>query len=590
MLIFQVKDMLKPIDYIISEKKNFKTVMEMLQDSCKRYSNKNIMQMKVNGVYQSYTYGEFWERINYIAKALRRNIFLPSERGGIYSENRPEWGMAYFGIVRCGGIVVPLDAQLNCAELEYILNHSKTKVIFTSRKCLENVKEIFNNLKSLKKIVCFDEVPEENHLKLFNTFLLIGQKAKFPIFHVVRPNHVIEILYTSGTTGIAKGVMLTQSNIISDVEGMCQMHDFSEKDTFLSVLPIHHAFEGTAGFMTPIYNGASITYAESLRSKNIIDNIRETNVTLMLGVPLLYEKLYNGIKKAVKEEAFLVQILFHLGINFVKFSRKLMNKKIGKEVFNNLREKAGLKSIRFFVSGGGPLRHDIAEAFDDFGLTVVQGYGLTETSPVLTVSTLKYNNYYSVGLPVPGNEIKIDNPDKNNIGEIIVKGPIVMKGYYKNKKATKEVLKKGWLYTGDEGHIDEQGFVYITGRKKNIIVTQGGKNVFPEEIEEKLNECEFILESMIYGLPVSERDKGEKVYAIIVPDYETIEIHGKRIGIHYDTEEKVEKLIKNEVNKVNVKLPIYKKITGFRIHQEELVKTSTKKIKRYLYLEKLVKI
>lgn len=470
--------MLKPIDYIISEEKKFKTVIEMLQNSYERFANKKIMQIKVNGVYQTYTYGEFWEKINYIAKALRRNIFLPFEKAGVYSENRPEWGMAYFGIVRSGGIVVPLDSQLNCAELEYVLDHSKTKIIFTSKKCLDNVKEIFNNVKSLKTIICFDDIQEEEHVKLFNNFISIGQKTRFPILHKVRPNHIIEILYTSGTTGIAKGVMLTQSNIISDIKGMCQMHDFNETDTFLSVLPIHHAFEGTAGFMVPIYNGASITYAESLRSKNIIDNIKETNVTIMLGVPLLYEKLYNGIIKAIKEKALLVQIMFHLSFNIVKFSRKLMNKKIGKEVFNALREKAGLKSIRFFVSGGGPLRHDIAEAFDDLGLTIVQGYGLTETSPVLTVSTLKYNNYYSVGLPVPGNEIRIDNPDQNGIGEIIVKGPIVMKGYYKNRKATKEILKKDWLYTGDEGHIDDQGFVYITGRKKNIIVTQGGKKCF----------------------------------------------------------------------------------------------------------------
>lgn len=581
--------MLLPKDYIVADKIGYTTVLEMVEASCTKYSDKVFMQMKVNDVYQKFTYGDFWNNVNFIAKALRRLFFLPGERAGIYSENRPEWGMSYMGISRSGGICVPLDAQLSPGELEYLINDSKTRYIFTSKRYLDNILEIIKRTRSLKKIICFDAVEEQKNVILFHKFLSSGEKSRFPILHKARPNHILAILYTSGTTGIAKGVMLTQKNIITDVEAACQMIRFDTSDTFLSVLPIHHSFEFTAGFIIPFYKGGSITYAESLKSKNILDNIRETKVTIMLGVPLLFEKLCNGIMKAVREKPLPIRLIFNSSMGIVKLTKKLMNRKIGRGVFKSLREKAGLSSIRFFVSGGGPLRADVAEAFDDLGLTILQGYGLTETSPVLTVSTLEHVNYYSVGLPLPDVEIKIDEPDENGIGEIIARGPVIMKGYYKNRKATRELIRKGWLYTGDEGYIDKDGFVYITGRKKNIIVTQGGKNVFPEEIEFKLDAAKFILESMAYGRAASDRDRGEKVYAIVVPDYEVINEHSRLTGIKYDTPEKIEHLISHEVKKVNAKLPVYKRIAGYKVHSEELVKTSTKKIKRYLYIEKLVK-
>lgn len=582
--------MLQAKDYIERERIGYKTVLEMVENSCKKFAKKIIMQIKRNGVYQKFTYEEFWDNINLIARGLRKSFFLPGERAGVYGENRPEWGMSYLGITKAGGIVVPLDAQLSTAELEFISNHSRIRFIFTSSRYLDNVKEIFRAVKSLKKIICMDDIKEERHVLPFSKFLQKGKSYRFPLLHKVKPNDILAILYTSGTTGTAKGVMLTQKNVISDVELCSQMILFDEKDTFLSVLPIHHSFECTTGFILPLYAGSAITYAESLKSRNILDNIRETNVTLMLGVPLLFEKLYLGILKAVKEKPLPVRLIFSTSMGIVKAVKKIAGKKIGKKVFHSLREKAGLKAMKYFISGGGPLRPDVACGFDNLGLTILQGYGLTETSPVVTVSTIKYMNYRSIGLPLPEVEIKINEPDEKGIGEILVKGPIVMKGYYKNKKATKEIIKKGWLYTGDLGFIDKTGFVYITGRKKNVIVTQGGKNIFPEEIEEKLNVSHFILESMAYGLPVSAQDKGEKVSVIIVPAYESIDEHGRRVGIHFNSEIKVENLISHEVKKVNSKLASYKKITGFKIHREELIKTSTRKIKRYLYLEKLIKI
>lgn len=581
--------MLKPEDYIVKGRKGYKTVLDMIENSCKQYAKKVAMQMKVGGIYEKVTYEELWGKLNSVAKALRKMVLLPKERVAVYSENRPEWGIAYLGIARAGGIVVPLDAQLGPAEIEYILNHARVKFIFTSKRLIDNVKEVWKEVGSLKKIICFDEIKPEKNVITFNELIEKGEKGKVIFMPRPRPDTLLAILYTSGTTGIAKGVMLTHKNIISDIELSSQMLLFDENDTFLSVLPIHHSFECTAGFLTPLYNGATITYAESLKSANILANIKETNVTLMLGVPLLFEKLYKGIEKAVKEKPLPVQLMFKMMRFIVKTVRKFTGRKIGRAVFKSLREKAGLSTIRFFVSGGGPLRPDIAEAFDDLGLTILQGYGLTETSPVVSVSTLEYMNYYSVGLPLPGVQVRIDNPDVNGIGEILVRGDIVMKGYYKNRKATKEVIKNGWFYTGDLGYIDKDGFIYITGRKKNVIVTAGGKNVYPEEIEEKINASPFILESMVYGEQVSEKDRGETISALIVPDYQAIDEYGRRLGIKFN-EEKIQHLINNEIKRICAKLPAYKRITNFRIHPEELAKTSTRKIKRYLYLERKYKV
>ncbi|MBN1898256.1 MAG: AMP-binding protein [Spirochaetes bacterium] len=582
--------MLSVQDYVVRGRKGYKTLLEMIEKNCQEFSEKVAFQMKVKNIYEKITYGELWDKLNQVAKALRKMFLLPGERVAVYSENRPKWGISYMSIMRAGGVVVPLDAQLGPSEIEYIPNHARVKFIFVSKKLLENVKEVWNDVKSLKKIICFDEIKTDHrNILTFNDITGKGAKVKHIFMPKPRPDNLLAILYTSGTTGVAKGVMLTHRNIVTDIESGAQMILFDHTDTFLSVLPIHHSFEGTAGFMLPLYNGAAITYAESLKSANILANIKETNVTLMLGVPLLFEKLYKGILKAVKEKPLPVQVIFFGLLKTVKTIRKMSGKKIGKKLFRSFRDKAGLTSIRFFVSGGGPLRPDVAEAFDDLGMTILQGYGLTETSPVVTVSTLEYMNYYSVGLTIPEVEVKIDKPDERGIGEILVKGNIVMKGYYKNKKATKEVIKNNWFYTGDEGYIDKQGFVYITGRKKNIIVTAGGKNVFPEEIEAKLDATPFIMESMVYGEQASEKDRSETISALVVPDYQAIDEHSRKMGIKY-TEDKIRQLVNDEIRRVCTKMPVYKRISNFKIHTEELQKTSTRKIKRYLYLERKYKI
>ena len=580
--------MLKYEDYLLPKVnvRNYSTVYEMLKTSCEEYKDKTVFQRKTkNGDYKKITYGEFWEISDKLAKFLKSRGANSSKKIGIMAENRPEWGISYLSIMKTGATIIPVDAQMGLEDLQFVLTHSGTEILFISKNKFKNVlSKHIKKCKKLKLIILMDETKIKNP-KIFswNGAIKKGEKVKTKPKVNIKPEKILELLYTSGTTGNPKAVMLTHKNIISDIKGVVRMEYLSSDDVFLSLLPIHHVFESTAGFILPLYLGATITYAESFKSNHIIANIKETNVTVVLGVPLLFEKIYFGILRGVSEKSHFVRFMFQTMLYLTKFSRYFVPKGIGGVLFKGLRKKAGLDSLRLLISGGGPLPYIVAKGYIELGFTLIQGYGLSETSPVVTVGTEKYNNPKSIGLPLPDVKIKIDNPDKKGIGEIILKGPMVMKGYYKNPSATKEVKKRGWFYTGDAGFIDKKGYIYITGRLKNVIVTHGGKNVFPEELEEKLNLHPYIKESMVYGKALSDKVKGERVEAIIVPDYDFLSEEWKTVKNAGISDEDVKKEISDIVATINDKLPAYKKISYWIINKHELIKTSTKKVKRYLY-------
>jgi long-chain acyl-CoA synthetase len=313
----------------------------------------------------------------------------------------------------------------------------------------------------------------------------------------VLPDDVAVIIYTSGTTGKSKGVMLTHKNILSDVWGTKEALELFPEDNFLSVLPLHHTLECTAGFIIPLSSGSRVTYARSLKSKEILEDIKNAGATLLIGVPLLYEKLFTGLRKNIQKKSFFARTSFNLCFNFVKIFKKLTGINLGKAIFKNLREKAGLSCIRMLISGAAPLPTVIPECFDLLGIKFLQGYGLTESSPVLTLSPYSKPKYSSVGKSIPGAELKIFDSDKNGVGEILAKGDMVMKGYYNNPQETDKILKNGWLCTGDLGWKDREGYYYIAGRKKNVIVSSAGKNIYPEEIENQLLQSPFILEALV---------------------------------------------------------------------------------------------
>ena len=524
------------------------------------------------------TYQELGEKVSDIAKGLVSLGAQKGQRVGILSENRPEWGMAYLAILQAGGVVVPIDFLLKPQEIAHVINQADAQILFVSAKHLPKIKEVSGLANRLKLIILLDEEGSlQNSLKL-SELLVKGRKSTVA-FPQLKNTDVAEIIFTSGTTGNSKGVMLTHKNIMSDIWGIERVLDLYPQDNFLSVLPLNHVFESTCGFLIPLASGAQITYARSLKSKELLEDIKSNNITIMLGVPLLFEKMFLSIKNAVAKKGLFTRPYFNFCFQLVKALKELFGFNSGKLIFRPLRRKAGLASVRLLICGGAPLPAYIAKGFDLLGIKFLQGYGLTETSPVITLNPFNKPKYASVGKSIMGAELKIATPDKNGIGEIIAKGDMIMTGYYNNPEATGEVLNQGWLYTGDSGWMDKDGYFYICGRLKNVIVTAAGKNVYPEEIEKELLKSSYIAEALVLGKKI---DRREEVYAMLVPNYEYFK---EKLGDSISDNHLIEKVIKEELNRCCSNLAEYKRVKGFEIREQEFDKTPTKKIKRFTVCE-----
>jgi len=554
------------------------------------YGDKTATQIKNgNENYKNYTFSDYNRIALCIAAYFER--FRHLRRGhmvAIYSENRPEWLMAYFGIVYNGVWAVPLDSKLTDLEVKNLIIDCKARTIFLSRSLYDNICCEPEMAKSFTEIILFEDdrkiAGQNKKVKLFSDIISTGAKyVKKTRFHNVRPSDIASLIYTSGTTGNPKGVLLSHGNFAYQFKASSSAIDINQNDNVLSILPLHHTFQFSVE-LTTFYVGGCVTYAESLKPNKMLANIAETGVTVLIGVPMLFEKIYEGIMRQIRDLPVIIKQLI-LGLYYLTSGlNKLTNNTAGKAIFAFIRKKASLLTVKFAVSGAAPLNLKVAGGFETLGLTLLNGYGLTEYSPIISLNRLnrKVKND-SVGIPLEGTEIRIAEKDLEGNGEICIRGESVMKGYYKNPKITKEVIDKdGWLFTGDIGKIDSEGYLYITGRKKNIIVTPGGKNIYPEEIEELINECPYILESLLIGVPESEHSRGEYIYAYIVPNYEYFDTYSMVMNIHI-TDDYIENTIGEGVRNINSKLPDYKKIRGWRIHREEFPKTSTKKIKRYLY-------
>ncbi len=564
--------------------------IQALVDYIGIFGDKVVSQMKDDtGEYRKFTFEDYQKNAKYIAayfdkvKHMRRGHMV-----AIYSENRPEWLMAYLGIVAKGVWAVPLDARLSDLEVKNLIMDCKARIIFISKSLYENISGEPELMKFVNEFILFDDVPHlirsDKKIKFFSQIIDEGAKYVSKVkFNDVKENDIASLIYTSGTMGNPKGVLLSHKNFAHQFNYLCRAVPIGPTDTILSLLPLHHTFE-FAVEMTVLYVGGTLTYAESLKPNKMLANIKETGVTIMIGVPLIFEKLYEGIMRQLRNLPIILKQLI-MGLYYLTTGlNKFTNNNAGKSIFKFLRKKAFLDGVKFAVSGAAPLNYKVAKGFETLGLTLLNGYGLTEASPVVAVNRLdrKVKNE-SVGIPIELVEVRIDSEDIEGNGEILVRGPNVMRGYYKNPKATKEILdKNGWLYTGDIGKIDNEGYLYVTGRKKNIIVTAGGKNVYPEEIEEQLNNSPFVLESLIVGVPEAEHSKGENIYAYVVPNYEYFDTYGSINSIKI-TDELIEEMIDKHIKEVSSKLADYKKIRGWRIRRDEFEKTSTRKIKRYLF-------
>lgn len=561
---------------------NFRPIInlkDMAEQSEKLFGRKNAFLLKNGaGNYKGITYTEFKNDIDALGTAFI-NLGLKDKNIAVIGENRYEWCVTYLATVNGTGTIVPLDKELPQIELENLLIRSEASAVVFSGKYAETLKNSLNNLTSVKYYINMD-LEEDDQVfvsykrlfKLGNDLIKSGNSSFLDAS--IDPDAPNMLIFTSGTTDLAKGVLLSHRNICSDIVGVTSSIYVDSSDSVLSILPLHHTYECTADFLTMIHNGCTISFNEGL--KYIQKNLKEFQPTILMLVPLIIESLYKKIwDQASKKPALKMKLKAALWLSNTLY--KLFKIDIRKKLFKQIHDNIGGR-VRLIVAGAAAIDPDVSKGFRAMGIPSLQGYGLTECSPIVTVNRDNIYNDSSAGLPLPGLEVRINNPDKNGIGEIIVKGDTIMLGYYKNAEATRQVLKDGWFYTGDLGYADKKGFIYITGRKKNVIVTKNGKNIFPEEVEAYLNKSLYIKESIVWGKP-DDKTGDTNINAQIVVDMDAIK---ERFKAAEFSEEEIRKIIAGEVKSVNKSMPLYKRIDDFTLRENEFEKTTTKKIKRHM--------
>lgn len=563
----------------------FANLKEMINLSAQKHGDKPAFRFKTDkpGEFRNITFNDFLNDINALGTKLI-NMGLSDKRIAIISDNRYEWALAYMAIACGTGVVVPLDKMLPANELEALIIRSGVEAIFYSSKYDEVMQDIRNRKTTdLRYYISMDLEKRENGVYSQKELVKAGkeliEKGNRKFLDAKINNEAMGfMLFTSGTTAMSKAVMLSHKNIASNLMDIAKVLNLDERDTLLSFLPLHHTFECTVGFLYPISRGASIAYCEGIR--HIANNIKEYQITAMISVPALYESIYKRLMKNIEKKGKLPEVEKMIKLTNM-FSKVGID--IKRVVFKDIIDGLGGK-IRLLVNGAAALSPEVEKGFNDLGITTVQGYGLTETSPVISAGTDFEQRIGSVGKVFPSVKLKIINKDENGIGEIYVKGPTVMLGYYQNEEATKEVLDKGWFNTGDLGYVDKKGFLFLCGRKKSVIVLKNGKNVFPEEIETVINKIEGVKESFVYG-QAEEDDKIDlKVCAKIVYDKDLMkEIY------NVETEEEIYDVLWDKIKEINKTMPEYKYVKKIIVTDEELVKTTTQKIKRHEEMKKIKK-
>lgn len=580
------------------------SLIRMFFNRAEKYRMKTALRFKSQGKYNDVDYAEFALIVRCLAIALKKLGIGKGDRVAIVSENRPEWLYADLATLALGAVTVPIYPTGSAKECAFIVSHSETKILFVSTQELwMRLESDLKQCANLESIILFDEVSGLPEVKSFWGLIRDERsrysKEKDPVdasVAQVKRDEIATIIYTSGTTGTPKGVMLTHENILSNCWATSRVVDISERDTALSVLPLSHIFERMAGFYLQIYQGSTIAFAENM--KMVGENLLEVRPTVMNAVPRFFEKLYDQILLGIEERGAVVGALFRWAFQTGKKVSCL--KQEGRSpscflraaflavqclVFSKIKKKLGGR-IRFFISGGAPLSKEIAEFFHALDILVIEGYGLTETSPVISCNRESRYRFGSVGLPLENVQVKIA-PD----GEICVKGPSVMKGYYKNEEATRAVMSEGWFATGDIGRLDGDGFLYITDRKKDLIKTAAGKYVSPQQVENLLISDNWIQQAFVYG------DKRKFIVALIVPEFQELEHCAREHGWSFTSRKdltglkEVKGLFGERVNTALKDLAEYEKVKYFALLPEEMSLekgelTPTLKMKRRVVFEK----
>lgn len=609
------------------------TIDALLQESFARHAGRTALRHKEGGAWHGISYGELHSRCERVSAGLFHSGFGAGDRAAIMGPSSADWISAYVGILRIGGIVVPVDKDLKSSELRHVLTDCEARVIFVAPEYLETLLEIVADLSRVKRIVLLQSRSDageylsqelallrdvEEELKLLLEILPLSpeqdsklrdlawrvsgcldgaswtageineiddplspnETAKKELLRSGRllaldefvresppppschkPDDTALILYTSGTTGRSKGALLSHANIVSNIRGAASHFRLDSTMHTLSFLPINHVFEQVCGVFLPLSLGGKVSFAESL--KKLGENLVEVRPTFFTGVPAVYRLFHDRIMKKIRSGT-LSNLLFSLPI-----ARRLVMAKVRKNFAGDTT----------FISGGAALDPAIAAGLLRFGLTLYQGYGITETSPVISAECQGRTRLGSVGPLLEEVEVRIEGADEEGVGEILVRGPNVMQGYFKNPHATAEVLAGGWYHTGDLGRLDRDGFLYVCGRVKNLIVTPNGKNVYPEEVENELLKSRFIAEAMVYGHRIDA--VSEEVHAIIFPDQDALDDYQRTKQSSPMNEADVEELIRGEVRQSSKNLADYKRVKKFTIREDEFPKTTTRKIKRF---------
>ena len=517
------------------------------------------------------TYAQFVNDIKALGTALI-NLCLSKKRVAIIAPNRYEWCVSYLAITTSDMVVVPLDRALPDNEIVDLLIRSEAEAVFFDKKYNDVFLKLKNeNSSKLSHFISIDDLESfSSYSELLKTGnIMISQGDTCYNNTKINNEEMSVMLFTSGTTSISKAVALSQSIIGEDIYSLAQMTDIRKEDTFLSFLPLHHTFESTCTFLYGTFSGITVAFCDGL--KYVQKNLAEFKVTGFVCVPLMLEIMYKKIRKGIEEQgkAKIVK-------NMSKFCNSLLKIRIDirRKVFKQILDNLGGK-LRILIAGGAAMSREAIQGFLDLGINLLQGYGLTETSPVIAGENDKFKRCGSVGFPLPGINVKIDNPNKEGIGEIAVQSPTVMLGYVNNPEATKNVFKDNWFYTGDLGYFDKDGFLFITGRKKDVIVLKNGKNVFPEELEILINKLPYVSESIVFGRPLDDGDY--KICTKIVYNSETV----SNMFPNISNQELYNKVWEDIKENVNHKMPAYKYIRELLLTETPLIKTTTQKVKRH---------
>lgn len=553
---------------------------DMLNKTKEIYKNDVAFKIREKqGEYKEITHGRVREMIDSLGTALI-TLGLQGKRIGVIGENRYEWEISYLSVV-CGvGTVVPFDKSLPENELKRLIERSEVEAIFFSKKYEDTLKKlVLEGTGKLKHLISMDSKTHKKGIYSWSELIEIGEVLlnngnREYLDIEIDPEKMKIMLFTSGTTSESKVVALCHRNLCSNLMAIDEVLDVDSSDRFLSFLPIHHVFECTVGFLFSLYKGARTSFCDGIRYMQ--ENYKEYETTFAACVPAIFENMYKSVWKKLEKDGKKEEYL-----KLIEEYKDASNEK-KKEVFKEVHDMFG-GNIKTFISGAAAIDKSVVEGYRNFGINLCQGYGLTETSPVVAIEGKGIMKAGSIGKAVPGIQIKIDEPNSEGTGELLVKGPSVMLGYYGNEEATNDAIKDGWFYTGDLAMIDEEGYVFIKGRKKSVIVLKNGKNIFPEEMENIVNRIEGVKESFVFGKPNKKDPDDIKIHVKVVYDREIMKIVYKT-----DDEAKLYDIINEKIKEINNTMPAYKAIRGVILTETPLIKTTTNKIKRQEEIKTIV--